>query len=342
MTEVNLIVPLGTQIVSRLAIKSAQGELLCPVGAVGIIVKAPTDNSHSYRVQFTNGMEAPLRRNEFTIRKQHTSAAATMEESDLYPYVIYRVIVGSRAYGLHTEASDTDRRGIYLPPAELQWSLYEVPEQLENKDTEECYWELRKFLLLALKANPNILECLYSPLIETITPLAQELLAMRDIFLSRLVYQTYNGYVMSQFKKLEQDIRARGEIKWKHAMHLIRLLLSGVTVLKEGFVPVRVDEHRDELLAIRRGELSWDEVNARRLGLHKEFDAALAITKLPERPDYEKANAFLIRARREMTQDKSQMSEAGVSTLAGKYKDDPTLREICDEAYKQRDAERHD
>ena len=124
---------------------------------------------------------------------------------------------------------------------------------------------------------------------------------MRDIFLSRLVYQTYNGYVMSQFKKLEQDIRARGEIKWKHAMHLIRLLLSGVTVLKEGFVPVRVDEHRDELLAIRRGELNWDEVNARRLALHQDFDAALATTKLPERPDYEKANAFLIRARREMT-----------------------------------------
>ena len=92
---------------------------------------------------------------------------------------------------------------------------------------------------------------------------------MREIFLSKLVYQTYNGYVMSQFKKLEQDIRARGEIKWKHAMHLIRLLLSGVTALREGFVPVRVDEHRNELLAIRRGEIKWDEVNARRLALHK-------------------------------------------------------------------------
>lgn len=296
----NLIVPVGTQIVARLEIKSAPGELLCPVGAVGVIVKAPTDHSHSYRVQFANGIEAPLRRNEFTIRKQHTSAAATHEESDLYPFVIYRVIVGSRAYGLETEASDTDRRGIYLPPAALQWSLYDVPEQLENKETEECYWELRKFLLLALKANPNILECLYSPLIETITPLAQELLAMRESFLSKLVYQTYNGYVMSQFKKLEQDLRARGAIKWKHAMHLIRLLLSGVTVLKEGFVPVRVDEHRDELLAIRRGELDWDEVNARRLALHQEFDAALALTKLPERPNYEQANAFLLRARREM------------------------------------------
>ena len=28
----------------------------------------------------------------------------------------------------------------------------------------------------------------------------------------------------------------------------------------------------------------------------------------------------------------------GVSRLAGKYRDDPTLREICEEAYRQRDA----
>ena len=39
-----------------------------------------------------------------------------------------------------------------------------VPGQLENLETEECYWELEKFLVLALKANPNILECLYTPM----------------------------------------------------------------------------------------------------------------------------------------------------------------------------------
>jgi hypothetical protein len=39
---------------------------------------------------------------------------------------------------------------------------------------------------------------------------------------------------MSQFKKLEQDLRARAEIKWKHAMHLMRPLLSGINALNEG------------------------------------------------------------------------------------------------------------
>src|SRR5262245_64682499 len=99
---------------------------------------------------------------------------------------------------------------------------------------------------------------------------------MREIFLSKLVYQTYNGYVMSQFKKLEQDLRSTGAIKWKHAMHLIRLLMSGVTVLKEGFVPVNVGEHCDQLLAIKRGEMEWGEVNTLRLDLHKRFDEAFA------------------------------------------------------------------
>jgi hypothetical protein len=121
---------------------------------------------------------------------------------------------------------------------------------------------------------------------------------MRSIFLSRLVYQTYNGYVMSQFKKMQADLRNQGQVKWKHVMHLIRLLISGITVLREGFVPVRVDEHRERLLAIRRGERPWDETEAWRLSLHAEFDRALAATALPERPDYERANGFLVKARR--------------------------------------------
>jgi uncharacterized protein len=151
---------------------------------------------------------------------------------------------------------------------------------------------------MALKANPNVLECLYTPLVESATPLAQELLGMRSVFLSRLVYQTYNGYVMSQFKKMQADISNQGAVKWKHVMHLIRLLISGIHTLRHGSVPVRVDEHREQLLAIRRGEIPWEETERWRLTLHGEFDRALAETRLPDRPDYECANRFLIKARR--------------------------------------------
>jgi uncharacterized protein len=299
----HLIIPVGTQVVTLIEVKGRAGGHVCPRGAVGEIFAAPQDNFHSYHVRFPDGTEAALRRHEFAVRKHHQAGELLRSEDalsdfDLYDYIIYSCVVGSRAYGLDEDASDVDRRGIYLPPAEMHWSLYGVPEQLENKSTEECYWELQKFLTLALKANPNVLECLYTPLVERATPLARELLEMRSAFLSKLIYQTYNGYVLSQFKKLEQDLRNRGQIRWKHAMHLIRLLLEGISVLKSGFLPVRVDEHREHLLAIRRGEAPWDEVNAWRLSLHKDFDTAFANTQLPERPDYEKVNVFLIHARR--------------------------------------------
>ena len=299
----HLIIPVGTQVVTLVEVKGRAGGHVCPLGAVGEVIAAPQDNFHSYHVRFPDGTEAALRRQEFAVRKHHQAGELLQPEDNLsdfnlYDYVIYSCVVGSRAFGLDEGASDVDRRGIYLPPAEMQWSLYGVPEQLENKSTEECYWELQKFLTLALKANPNVLECLYTPLVEKTTPLAQELLEMRSAFLSKLIYQTYNGYVLSQFKKLEQDMRNRGTIRWKHAMHLIRLLIEGVSVLKEGFLPVRMDAHREQLLQIRRGEAPWEEVNAWRLSLHKDFDAAFSMTRLPERPDYEKVNAFLIHARR--------------------------------------------
>jgi hypothetical protein len=299
----HLIVPAGTQVVTLAEVKGRAGGRVCARGAVGEIIAAPQDNSHSYHVRFADGTEAALRRDDFAVRKHHQAgellrAEEGLSDFNLYDHVIYSCVTGSRAYGLDEDGSDVDRRGIYLPPAEAHWSLYGVPEQLENKSTEECYWELQKFLTLALKANPNVLECLYTPLVERATPPARELLEMRSAFLSKLVYQTYNGYVLSQFKKLEQDLRNRGEIRWKHAMHLIRLLLEGVGVLKGGFLQVRVGEHREQLLAIRRGDVPWEEVNALRLSLHKDFDAAFASTRLPARPDYERVNAFLIRARR--------------------------------------------
>lgn len=300
----HLILPVGTQVVSLVEVRGTDGRAVHPRGAVGVVIQSPADYWHSYRVRFPDSFEASFRRQELAILSHYKRGdmhpGHPLGEYNLYEHVIYRCVVGSRAYGLESESSDYDRRGVYLPPAELHWSLYGVPEQLENPATEEVYWEMQKFLTLALKANPNVLECLYTPLVEHATDLAREMLAMRERFLSKMVYQTYNGYVMSQFKKLQADLRNRGEVKWKHVMHLIRLLLAGITTLREGYVPVAVGDHREQLLAIKRGEMSFLEADLWRLELHKQFDAALETTKLPDRPDYEAANSLLIRARRGM------------------------------------------
>ncbi|MDB5297032.1 MAG: putative nucleotidyltransferase, partial [Phycisphaerales bacterium] len=249
------ILSAGTQVVSLVTVRGPDGRPAHPRGALGVINRSPIDATHAYRVRFPGGVEASLARADLAVLAHYqrpdggrsgdgadpaaaAGSADPLAEHDLYRHVMLRVVVGSRAYGLHGDASDTDRRGVYLPPADRHWSLFGVPEQLENDATQEVYWELQKFLVMALKANPNVLEVLYTPLVEHATPLARELLDMRDAFLSKLVYQTYSGYMMSQFRKLQGDLRNKGEVKWKHVMHLIRLLLAGVTTLREGQVPV--------------------------------------------------------------------------------------------------------
>ncbi len=282
---------------------AANDRIAHPAGAVGVIVRSPMDRSHAYRVKFSDGFEAAIHHEQLVRLSEFKyglirAPDAALKSAGLYDRVIYRCVIGSRAYGLDDDASDTDRRGVYLPPSELHWSLYGVPEQLENDETQECYWELQKFITLALKANPNVLECLYSPIVESVTPLGEELLGMRDAFLSKLVFQTYSGYVASQFKKMQIDIRNQGRVKWKHVMHLIRLLLSGTHVLREGTVSVDAGEYRERLLTIKRGKMPFADADAWRKELQRNFEAAFKTTALPERPDYERVDRFLIDARR--------------------------------------------
>ena|SRR5581483_2092029 len=100
---------------------------------------------------------------------------------------------------------------------------------------------------------------------------------------------------MSQFKKIEQDLRNHGEVRWKHAMRLLRLLLTGAAALRTGEVPVRVENHRDRLLAIKRGELPWPEVNAWHQQLHRDFEHALPKPNSPNAPTTKRRTSFCLR-----------------------------------------------
>ncbi|MFY9344466.1 MAG: nucleotidyltransferase domain-containing protein [Planctomycetota bacterium] len=293
------ILPAGTQVVTTVDLRGDAGGVRVPRGAMGTILKSPADGTHSYWVRLVDGAEHAFTRAQIaTLARFQDHELAPAGGRELFARVILQVIVGSRAYGLHGADSDTDRRGVYLPPAELHWSLYGVPEQIDDEPAQATFWELQKFVVMGLKANPNVLECLWSPLVGSCTALGRELLALRSAFLSRLVFQTYSGYVASQFRKIEADWRQHGAPKWKHVMHLLRLLGAGVGVLRTGEVAVDVGDQRERLLAVRRGELPWPEVEAWRLDLHQQFTAAAQATALPERPDYERVDAFLRRARR--------------------------------------------
>jgi hypothetical protein len=213
-------------------------------------------------------------------------------------HTIYACVMGSRAFGLATDTSDTDRRGVYLAPAPLFWRFEKPPTHVEGPEREQFSWELERFCALALRANPNILECLHSPLVEYADDTARELLALREAFLSRRTHETFARYALGQHKKLEADVRRHGAPRWKHAMHLLRLLMSSRDLLRTGSLMIDVGDQREPLLAVKRGEVPWPRVETWMSRLATDAAEAVSGSPLPPEPDHARVEDFLIRVRR--------------------------------------------
>lgn len=211
---------------------------------------------------------------------------------------VYSSVVGSRAYGLAGPGSDTDRRGVFVAPTQQWFGLDKPPTHVDGPLPEQLSWEVERCCELALQANPTVLECLWSPLVEVVDDTGRELLALRGAFLSRRLAQSYGSYASGQLRRLEAVRGRGGEIKWKQAMHMLRLLMAGAHVLATHQILVDVSAHRDRLLAVKRGELSWDEFRSWASTLELELTSAAGRTTLPETPDRAAVNDFLIRTRR--------------------------------------------
>ncbi|NBE99727.1 nucleotidyltransferase [Nonomuraea sp. KC401] len=206
--------------------------------------------------------------------------------------LILSVVMGSRAYGLETESSDTDRRGVFVAPTAAFWRLEKPPTHRDGPLPEQFSWEVERFCRLALDANPTVLECLWSPIVEVITPAGRRLRELRTAFLSQRAQRTFAGYADDQFRRVDQDAP-----RWKPAMHMVRLLLSGLHLVRHGEPLVQVGPHRERLLAVRRGELPWAEVNAWRAALGAELAATPSV--LPAAPDRDRVEDFLVGVRKE-------------------------------------------
>ncbi|MFI1164284.1 DNA polymerase beta superfamily protein [Streptomyces sp. NPDC020801] len=222
-----------------------------------------------------------------------------MQPEDLVrDHTIYACVMGSRAFGLATDGSDTDRRGVFVAPTPLFWRFEKPPTHVDGPLDEQFSWELERFCELALRGNPNVLECLHSPLVEYADATGRELLALREAFLSRQVYGTFTRYALGQRRKADTDVRTHGAPRWKHAMHLLRLMISARDLLRTGHLTIDVGEERERLLAVKRGEVPWHRVESRMARLAAETEEASHRTPLPERPDRRRVEDFLVRVRR--------------------------------------------
>ncbi|HEX4608568.1 MAG TPA: hypothetical protein VH092_10225, partial [Urbifossiella sp.] len=105
------LLPAGTQVVLRADRKMPGTDVRKPAGSVAEVVEAPATNDRPYLVRFLDGTTARLKFGELLVRRRDHSveAPAATPGPDVGPFVVYRVTVGSRAFGLATEGSDEDR-----------------------------------------------------------------------------------------------------------------------------------------------------------------------------------------------------------------------------------------
>ncbi|MBL4771545.1 MAG: nucleotidyltransferase domain-containing protein [Planctomycetes bacterium] len=152
---------------------------------------------------------------------------------DLRAHTHLLTIAGSRAHGLHTEASDVDLKGMAVPPKAFFHGIRGEFEQADDaaqfpvflpdltaperaiagrSGVEGSVYGIQKFLRLASKSNPNVLECLFSreQEVRILSPLGERLREARSLFLSAQCVQTFSGYAANQLTRIRLHYR------WHH------------------------------------------------------------------------------------------------------------------------------
>ncbi|WP_276368677.1 nucleotidyltransferase domain-containing protein [Chryseolinea sp. H1M3-3] len=115
-------------------------------------------------------------------------------------HLLLKCISGSQAYGLALPHSDTDIKGVFILPKNEFYGLTYV-DQINNETNDIMYYEIKKFVELLLKNNPNILELLSTPEDCVLYRHAVMNLLKPEMFLSRLCNQTFGQYAYAQIKK---------------------------------------------------------------------------------------------------------------------------------------------
>src|SRR5688572_28602961 len=115
--------------------------------------------------------------------------------------IIFGCIVGSHAYGTNVEGSDIDKKWVYVQSADDFFINGARPQINISKD--EVAYELSRFIELAEKANPTILEVLFSPedMILYKHKVFDMLIRQRKGFLTKKCKYSFGGYAISQIEK---------------------------------------------------------------------------------------------------------------------------------------------
>ena len=244
----------------------------------------------------------------------HLKGTTSDEMALIFPHT--PILVGYRGSIAHnmyipsdhpSSIDDKDVMGVSIAPLSCYFGL----DTFEGKETFLREWdvvvyELRKFVRLLEKSNPNVLGLLWlrPQHYLCVTNAGQQLLDARALFMTRQLYYAFTGYAHGQLKRMthhayqgymgEKRKKLVDEVGYdaKNAAHLIRLLLMGTEALLTG--ELQVFRHdAPQLLEIKRGGWTLAQVQAEAERLFHRAEAAFDRCILPLRPSREAVNHLL-------------------------------------------------
>ncbi|MCY1042828.1 nucleotidyltransferase domain-containing protein [Corallococcus sp. bb12-1] len=198
--------PHGTEVTTRVERVASAGRRI-PQGVVGRVVRA---HDGGFDVQIVGVGEVWFARDELVPRRVGQVQFAQRREaawSALRPCVVLETRVGSHAWGLADERSDVDVRGVFALPLPWTLGLGQAPQDLVSADGSTTYWEVRKTVEQALRADPNTLETLFVLGATASDELGEWMLEAREAFVSKAIFGSFGRYAMSQLDKLTRSQR---------------------------------------------------------------------------------------------------------------------------------------
>lgn len=236
------------------------------------------------------------------------------EISDWSIITAYR---GSIAHGLYipnqdvNSIDDKDIISICIPPIRYYFGLEEYgsrgTREIKDKEWDIVVYEFKKCINLLIQGNPNILSILWldKDSYIKIKDEGRQLITASNLFIGKHVYHSFVGYAKGQLHRMTHlsfqgymgEKRKRLVRKFgydtKNAGHLIRLLRMGIEFLNHGRLLVKRKD-AEELLSIKKGEWSLNQVEKEANILFKKAEQAYIKSKLPDKPNYDKINALCV------------------------------------------------
>lgn len=186
-------------------------------------------------------------------------------EDNLNNNIMFLVAAGSHGYGLATEDSDIDIRGI---TENTRSELIGIRKMMTftEKETDTVIYSFMKFIKMAINSNPSAIELLGFDRDNylLISDLGKEILYNYKMFLSKELATTFMGFADSEILKMKKycrTIREAGDDGHflekkvnKKAANALRLHILCADILKTGKINCHLnDKDREMLLEVRSG-----------------------------------------------------------------------------------------